>query len=190
MPTGVNGVSSDSSALRRRKRSGIVRKSGAALQSEIGGGDGAAGHPGNVMDAVEQRHASSRRGMIEALEHAVGERRGARSAAGERQADQNIVAVGGDSAGAVRCRRFRGRQRKVDRRVVNRRATAEGRGAQHKAGNLQGLRHRSPDSCPAHARIMSLIMMTLRRRPRIARGIEEGCPGNRSVCRCPAKGTA
>jgi hypothetical protein len=72
----------------------------ASLQPVIGGKDRSAGHTGEKIEPVEQRHrAGARRHprLIESLQHAVGKSGSAHATAGKRQRDDHVVVTGLDA---------------------------------------------------------------------------------------------
>ena len=103
----------------------------ALLQPVIGGKDRSARYAGDEVDAVKQRcrAASAYLRLVEAGQHAVGERRRARAATRERQRDDRVVVIGLDVAAEFGANLLgAGSERLVDRLVVDDLGTGDQQG--------------------------------------------------------------
>ncbi len=96
----------------------------ALFQPVIGRQHRAAGDASDEVDAVEQgRWAIGHRRLVKSSQHAVGKRRRASAAAGKGQRNHRVVGQGLGAAAEFKRLRSAGRQRLIDRLVVDRLGT-------------------------------------------------------------------
>ena len=145
----LSSVCSASSALADKKPLLEIGERRAPAQPVIGGKDRAAGDPGEKVEPVEQRHrAAARRHprFVEAGQHAIGERRRAHAAAGERHRHDHVVVIGLGREFGFGLRRIGG-ERLIDRIVVDGRTADHQGGARNHTPRAERTLEPSPEHC-------------------------------------------